>query len=285
MVLELVGIDTHRLVFLLDEKHGALFQEAVRHLLHFVMDSRHHLAALLVGHQGQHVEDVLPRHLRGQPREHLIGHGAHFLMGARKAHDDQHGFAEQAAERVDGFAVRGRAFIQRLLGELRIFFDRFVVVGRRHVGLVQLLIGLQRRLPLRRGHEQEQLIHFTGPDNGKRRVFHAALLNAHVDDIGRILGQGQIARRLPHQQDDDQQNRRNGRFQILDQLEHRFPSLLGFTGISFVRLARASRTCPGKSLKQQDFLHPPGEGSHLIRRLSMSLVFSFFNCKTFQKIS
>ena len=114
------------------------------------------------------------------------------LVGiAGHRHGKRHGIVEGGAVTLAGFRQQIRA----------------VFVLRISVG-EHLLIGFGK-------HHGHQVMGAFGELFG-RDVLHALLLNARIDDVGGVVGQGQVARSLHAQQHHDQQHGNLVLKQVLD---------------------------------------------------------------------
>ena len=140
---------------------------------------------------------------------------------AGKSRHDQHRHFENP---IEDFPLVLRDLAELIDG---LGFDRgnlapqLVVDGIGKAVLVQQGIRRLHPLPVLPADEQKELFHFALADIGRHRVLDPALLDADVDDFGRIIGQGQVAHGLHHQQKHNEQDGQDGCLQVFDQFEHR----------------------------------------------------------------
>ena len=98
--------------------------------------------------------------------------------------------------------------------------ERVQILARRIGEMVQAVLAqgvrrAQRRLVLV-GAEHAEGVERLGAHRVGRRMLDAGLLDAHVDDVGRVVWKGKVGRRLDDQQHDDDRDRSQGVLQIRD---------------------------------------------------------------------
>ena len=84
---------------------------------------------------------------------------------------------------------------------------RFHHISRHIIGIVIFRITVKNRLLFIRRDKQKQPVHLFHGDLFRHLVLHAALLDAHIDDVRRVGRQRQITVRLDKQHGDDQKER------------------------------------------------------------------------------
>ena len=123
----------------------------------------------------------------------------------------EHHVALVKGEIADGRDVLCRVHSECLTGD---------VFGSQRCDCGQQLEAAMRQI------DEEGIIKLLRRDLFRQDVGYAAVLDACVDDIRRILGQRQVTKRLHHQQHENHQHRFPVRFQVLEKLTHWLVSLL-----------------------------------------------------------
>ncbi len=104
---------------------------------------------------------------------------------------------------VDGLPVQRRVPLE---------IGRIVGRGAVHQPVLALEVGL-----LRRGEEEGQALQGAPAQGLRNDALHTSLLDAHIDDAGHIVREGQVGIGLDKEQDHDGQNLRKERFQVTKQ--------------------------------------------------------------------